>query len=59
MQKALQYASGCAAMFLPAPYLFGTPFNHWVIFTGLFVGGMYAVAMVQAHFHFRRLSRRG
>lgn len=46
-------------MFIPAPYLVGTPFNDWIVYTALFVGGMYATALVQAHFHFRRLSRRG
>lgn len=59
MQKALQLGVGCAAMFIPAPYLFGTPLNNELVYMALLVGGMYATARVQAHFHFRRLSRRG
>jgi hypothetical protein len=51
-------AGGTAAMVLPAPYLFGTPFYQWPIFVGLFIGGMYAVAFVPAYFHYLR-SRRG
>lgn len=58
MQKALQFAVGCAAMFLAAPFLHETPFNHWMVFLPLFMGSMYATAVLQALFHFR-FSRRG
>lgn len=45
-------------MFLAAPFLYGTPFNHWMVFTALLFGAMYATALVQALIHFR-FSRRG
>lgn len=49
MQKLVQLAIGSAVMFGAAPYLYGTPFNHWMIYLPLFVGAMYATALVQAH----------
>lgn len=45
-------------MFLPAPYLYGTPLNDGYVYMALGAAGMWAVAMVQFYFHFRR-SRRG
>lgn len=45
-------------MLIVAPYLYETPFNHWIVYSALFVGVMYAVALVQHHIHWRR-SRRG
>lgn len=45
-------------MVLIAPPLYGTPLYHWMIFAPVFIGSMYAVALVQHWFHFR-FSRRG
>lgn len=41
-----------------AHYLHGTPLYHWMVFLPLFVGAMYAVALVQHRLHWR-FSRRG
>lgn len=58
MKSLAQMAVGIAAMVLLAPHVFGTPFNHWMVFAPVFIGSMYAVALVQHWFHWRR-SRRG
>lgn len=53
MKKAVQLAAGTAAIFGAAPYLYGTPLYHWMIFVPLFLGAMYAVALVQNFIHWR------
>lgn len=58
MKTFIQLAVGTAAMVLAAPCLYGTPFNHWMVFLPIFVGAMYATAHVQHWLHFR-YSRRG
>ena len=58
MKRLIQLAIGSAVMFGAAPYLYETPFNHWMVFTALFVGSMYSVAVVQ-HWIQWRFSRRG
>jgi hypothetical protein len=45
-------------MFLAAPLLYETPLSHGTVFMTIFVGGMYATALVQHWLHWRR-SRRG
>ena len=57
MQSFIQYCVGCAVMFGAAPFLYETPFNHWMVYLPLFVGGMYATAVVQHWRHQRRLQR--
>lgn len=57
MKKLIQFSAGCAAMFGVAPYLYGTPFNHVLIYGPLFLGVMYATAIVQAYAHGRFSSR--
>lgn len=56
MQKLVQVAAGAAVMFAVAPFLYGTPFNHWLVFLPIFMGTMYGVALWQFH---RRFSKRG
>lgn len=58
MKSLVQFVVGCAAMILLAPPLFGTPLYSWLVFAPVFVGAMYAVALVQHWFHLR-FSRRG
>lgn len=45
-------------MLAAAPFLYGTPFNHWMVYLPLYLGTMYGVAVWQFH---RRFSagRRG
>jgi hypothetical protein len=59
MKKLMQLAIGTAAMVLAAPYLYETPLNNWGVFLALFVGGMYATALVQHWLHWRMSSRAG
>jgi hypothetical protein len=58
MKKLVQIAVGAGVMFGAAPFLYGTPLNHWMVFAPLFLGGMYATALVQHWLHLR-YSRRG
>lgn len=58
MKKLVQIAVGAGVMFGAAPFLYGTPFNHGMIFVPLFLGGMYATAVAQHWIHWRN-SRRG
>jgi len=52
----MQWIAGCLAMALAQPFLFGTPFHHWMVYTAVFIGAAYGVALAQFH---RRFSRRG
>lgn len=56
MKKLAQVAVGAGIMFGAAPFLYGTPLNHWAVFVPLFVGSMYGVAVVQHYWP--RLSMR-
>lgn len=58
MKSFVQFLVGVAVMFAVAPLIYETPFNHPLIFAGLFLGAMYATAVVQHYIHWRR-SRRG
>lgn len=58
MQHLIQFVVGGAVMLLVAPLLYGTPFNHVLVFMPLFVVSMYATAVVQAYVHWR-FSKRG
>lgn len=58
MKSLVQFVIGTGAMVLPAPYLFGTPLYHWIVFAVIFTGAMYCVALVQ-HWFYLRFSRRG
>ncbi len=58
MKRLAQIAAGSAAMFGAAPLVYGTPHNHGFVFVTLFVGAMYATALVQHWLHWR-YSRRG
>lgn len=58
MKKFVQLAAGSAVMLMAAPHLYGTPFNHWMVFAALFVATMYGVAVLQAYAHWR-FSNRG
>lgn len=55
MKKFVQFVVGVAAMCFVAPFLFGTPFNHWMVFVPIFAGAMYGTALLQ-HYgsHWRR-----
>lgn len=53
MKKLVQLAVGLAVIFGVAPTLFGTPFNHWMVYVALLVGSMYAVALAQHWLHWR------
>lgn len=53
MKKAVQLAVGTAVIFGAAPYLYDTPFYHWMVFVPLFLGAMYATAVVQHLVHWR------
>jgi len=53
MKKLIQLAAGCAAMFGAAPYLYGTPLYHWMIFVPIFLGTMFLVALLQHYVHWR------
>lgn len=57
MQKFVQFAAGCAVMFGAAPFLHGTPLDHWMVYLPLFAGTMYGVAVLQ--FHRRFSGKRG
>ena len=55
MKKLVQLAAGGAVIFGIAPYTYGTPLHHWMVFVPLFVGTMYTVALVQHYVgHWRR-----
>ncbi len=58
MKRLAQIAAGSAAMFGVAPFMSGTPLYHGAVFATLFVGAMYATALVQHRLHWRN-SRRG
>lgn len=47
MKKLVQLSAGSAVIFGIAPLTHGTPLHHWLVFVPLFVGTMYAVAVVQ------------
>jgi hypothetical protein len=58
MKSFVQFVVGGVVMCAVAPLVHGTPFEHWMFFLPLFIGSMYATALVQHHIHWRR-SRRG
>lgn len=58
MKSFVQFAAGGVAMYVLAPYLFGTPLYHWAVFVPVFVGTMYGVAVLQHYLAHRRSSRR-
>lgn len=58
MKSFIQFVAGGAAMCLLAPFVFETPFNHWVVFVPVFAGTMYGVAVLQHYWDHRRSSRR-
>ena len=49
----VQFVVGVAAMCIAAPYLFGTPLYHWMVFVPIFVGAMYGTALLQHWGHWR------
>ncbi len=58
MKKLVQIAVGAGVMFGAAPFLYETPLYNGMVFVPIFVGAMYATALVQHWFHWRN-SRRG
>ncbi len=58
MRKFIQLLAAFSVTLWVAPYLFATPFYHWMVFVPIFAGSMYAVALVQHWYHWR-FSRRG
>lgn len=59
MKSIIQVAVAFALTSWLGHYLHGTPLYHWGVFLPLFVGVMYAVALVQHFLHWRGASRRG
>lgn len=47
MKKLVQVAVGAAVMFGVAPFLYETPLYSGMVFVPLFLGAMYATALVQ------------
>lgn len=58
MKKLIQIVVGGVAMCAVAHLTWETPFHHWMVFTPIFIGTMYGVAVLQAYAHWR-FSRRG
>lgn len=54
MKKLVQAAVGAAVMFGAAPFTYGTPLHDGMVFTSLFIGAMYATALVQHRLGHRR-----
>ena len=53
MQRFVQFVAGVGAMFLAAAFLHETPLNHGGVYVPIFIGTMYAVALVQHRLHWR------
>jgi hypothetical protein len=54
MQKLVQIVVSSAVTIGVAPFLFGTPLNHWLVYSLILGWTAYATAILQARFHGRR-----
>lgn len=57
MKRLIQVAVGAAVMFGIAPFTYGTPLHDGMVFISLFVGAMYATALLQHYWAHRRPRR--
>lgn len=56
MKKLVQVSVGAGVIFGIAPFTYGTPLHHGMVFVPVFIGAMYATALAQ-HFWSHRPPR--